>query len=302
MFDKIRDLEYKYQCIICGNNRPIDYEKATWLFNLHSPFKIVRCNHCDLLWLNPRPTADEYKKIYNSESYFVQDEGMLESSEMRAFKHKKHFQNRIKKIKKILYGLCGMKLLDIGSATGEFVALCRSSGIEATGLETSTYAVGTSREKYGNYFYHGELKSLPLNLKESTFDVVHLNHTFEHLLDPEDSLKRISELLTNKGIVVIEVPNEFDNILDLFRYCIGIAKPKRYDLHSLHHPFFYSPKSISLLLSKTGYTIISFKTYLASSVIESEIIGGQIIKRLLLRFGDILLKNGNIIEVIARKL
>jgi len=293
MLKEFEEIEFLNNCIICGNSHPVNYEKATWLLNLKEPFRVVRCPICRLSWLNPRPTKNAYKKIYSMNIYFRNYRTTV-SNRMD------HFLYRVKRLKNI-FPLKELKLLDIGSATGEFVALCRDSGIDGIGLELSDYAIKKAIKNYGDHFFKGDVKSFSDKEWSFCFDVVHLNHTFEHFLNPADSLIEIRKLLKQDGILVIEVPYQFNNIVENFKFLLGRATPKEFGLFSLHHPFFYSPYSLLQLLSKCGFDIISLRTYLPTEIVGSQILGGQKIKRILLKVGDMFFKKGDVIEVFATK-
>jgi SAM-dependent methyltransferase len=237
VFKEFEEVEYLNNCVICGSKYFVEHKKASRFLNLKKPFRVVHCRTCDLLWLNPRPTIAGYKKLYSGDFYFTKSNEIPGNYEEYVLKRIPHFAYRVRRLKNIF--LNGeIKLLDIGSATGEFVDISRRNGIKAVGLDVSAHVVKKAIRNYGNYFYQGDLDSFPSDLENLKFDVVHLNHTFEHFLEPTSSLKKMRDLLEDDGILIIEVPYQFSNIIEKFKSFIGRERPKRFDLFSLHHPFF----------------------------------------------------------------
>jgi len=287
------------KCIICREITTKEHKKATWLLGLKEPFRVIRCEKCDLAWLNIGLSADEYMDIYAGERYFVASNEHPGKYSDIVMIRLKYFKRRIIKIKSLFEKNSKIKLLDIGTATGEFVSLCRENKIDAIGLELSDWAVRKAKKRYGKYYYQGDLFNN--NLPPLKFDVIHLNHVFEHFLNPISNLLRIYELLKKDGLLIIEVPFQFDNIIEKFKSVIGKQKPHEYSLFSIHHPFFYTTKSISKLLSVYGFTISSLKFYPPSTGMDSKIIFGKLIKPILLYLGARLFRNGNTIEIYAWK-
>ncbi len=286
------------KCTICGTRQIVEHERAETLLNLKKPFKVMRCPSCDFAWLTPQPTSQEYEQLYSSQ-YFAPDGRRPQYQDIVAGR-REHFTNRIERIQKRFPDKT-LSLLDIGSATGMFLGLCRQAGLDATGLEYSAYAVEEATAMHGDFFAQGDLEHLPERIQGESFDVVHLNHTFEHFVDPVASLESISTLLNDDGILVIEVPYQFDNVIELLRTIRRRDLIQNFELFSLHHPFFYSPKSMRIILEKCGFSVQSLKTYLPKAPVISKSPRGVFLKRYLLSLSDILFKRGDFIEVLAKK-
>jgi SAM-dependent methyltransferase len=286
-------------CVICGSIDVIQYGRASRLLGLKEPFRVLRCAACGLSWLNPFPTQNEYQKLYEDSSYFVKSDE-FESYDVTVSRRLHHFMCRISRIKALLPGE-RLYLLDVGSATGAFVAKCRDNGINAIGLDISPYAVEKAIENYGPGFYQGELLDIPPQLQNLKFNVVHLNHTFEHFLDPVSNLTKIRDLLQDHGVLIIEVPYQFDNIIEKLRTITRREKPVQFEPFSLHHPFFYTPKSLCRLVKQYGFRVDSLRTYDPTVPVIGKTRIAIVLKTLLLRAGDLLANRGDIIEIYARK-
>lgn len=283
-------------CIICHVDDIMIDKEANIYLTLPQDINILKCNRCGLRWLNPMPSIEEYQEIYRS-SYF---ENIPEDYEKIASERILHFRNRIKDIKKYV-GRDGFHLLDVGAATGEFVHEARSVGIEADGVEPSELICQQAKEKYGVEMIQGDF--LDLDLGRDTYDVVHMNHVFEHLSVPQKCLEKVQWILRDDGILVIEVPNQFDNILDIIMRILRMERPKPFTIYSIHHPFFYNTKSLSLFLSQYGFNIIKLRTWRSYMKIKSGSFypGASYLERCVLLISDLLFKGGLFIEIYARK-
>lgn len=187
----------------------------------------------------------------------------------------------------------GKKLLDVGAATGEFVKIAKDIGMHADGIEFSKYAVTKAKEKYGISLWNLPLSGVP---KDLTYDFIHLSHVFEHFNEPATELGHISRLLNKEGLIYIEIPYQFhwvEKILFKMK-----QNPARFTLYSLHHPFFYTPKTIRRLLKLHGFQIIHCSVF-DTVRYESKTIA-QKIKKIIWYFLS-WLSIGNYIEIYAKR-
>jgi SAM-dependent methyltransferase len=75
-----------------------------------------------------------------------------------------------------------------------------------------------------------------------TFDIIFMSHVLEHFYDPNEALKQCRLLLSDGGILAVEVPN----ILKPFRSLDG------YFLRYVH-PSSFSPRTLQALLAKHAF-------------------------------------------------
>jgi predicted SAM-dependent methyltransferase len=246
------------ECVICGKKEVVNDPWAVRMLGLaSSAYGVKRCPGCDIRWLSPRPTEEEYKEMYKGKDYFSGDL-VPEDYEIVVQRRIKYYMKRCEKIKKVV-GKGSFRLLDMGAATGEFVNVARNRGIDAEGVETSEWGCKTARQKYGIDLICGDLFSS--RLPDSSFDVLHMNHVFEHIPNPLAFLHRVSRILKRDGLLVMEVPYQFDNVFEKIRNFMGQPKIKEFSLFSIHHPFFYSPRSLGSILKKCGFQVLTMTTF-----------------------------------------
>ena len=199
--------------------------------------------------MSPRMTAKEYEEFYSSKYYDDYDYGVILSDERNP-----KFLRRVQKLNnmKPAHG----SLLDIGTATGEFLKAARDGGWTVFGTEVSRFAAEEAKKKFNIDVFVGDAADAAF--APGSFDVVHLSHVLEHVPSPRQTMKLAHRLLKDDGIFVVEVPNQFANwyerIAQVFRKRHPTAEP------SLHHVYFYTPQTLRLLLKNEGFGA-SIRTY-----------------------------------------
>lgn len=155
------------------------------------------------------------------------------------------FQRRIKLVNKF-YPQPG-KVLEIGSSTGLLLSLLKKQGWEVLGVELSKEAASEA-EKRGVPTLKVPFEEAKLPL--SSFDVVIINHTLEHLQDLDLTIKKVSALLKNKGILLIDVPN-------FGSFSAGWLKGNWPYLLPKEHFWHFTARSLTLLLEKYGLNVLA---------------------------------------------
>jgi len=252
-------------CVICGSSKIVIDNHSMSYLGLPESLSIMKCRECLLRWLFPINSVDRYRSIYEKE-YF---ENIPENYEELARERIPYFKRRIKKISELMKST-GIVILDIGAATGEFVNEAIKAGMVAEGIEPSEFARRKAREKYGIELAGGD--ALEMDIGREKYDVVYMNHVLEHIVDPHNLLKKIHLSLKRGGYLIVEIPYQFGTIYERLCKFIEIAEPINFSLYSIHHPFFYSPKSLKHLLGLHSYSdtkISVWKDYFYLKKIEA---------------------------------
>jgi SAM-dependent methyltransferase len=251
-------LEYT-NCDFCGKKKTSLFLEAEYK-DTRERFKIVRCDNCGLIYLNPRPAKEEIARYYPPDSYYSYQD----------FSDKKfNYRERLKKIslegyynsknifKKLIARLLVPnfmivvpkerkgRLLDIGCGSGEFLNQMRNFGWEVYGVEINPESAITGNKKGLNIFC-GELESA--DFPDNYFDVVVLSQTMEHVYSPGSYLKHIHRILNKEGLVIIGVPNVGCMETQIFgRYCHALDVPR--------HLYFFTVTSLRRYLEKYGFEV-----------------------------------------------
>ena len=166
---------------------------------------VCYCESCGLVQQAAIPTEDElrvyyshhyredYKKTYSPKPKYVYRAGIAAKS-------------RIAFLRQALVGEnLGSKptLLDIGAGGGEFVYAATRAGFLATGIEPNQGYSEFARKAYGIAIETSHLDQL----SAQTYSLVTMYHVLEHMPDPEAVMKRLYELVSPGGYLMVEVPN-----------------------------------------------------------------------------------------------
>jgi SAM-dependent methyltransferase len=100
--------------------------------------------------------------------------------------------------------LRGRRLLEIGFGNGSFLALSKSCGWQAEGLDPDVQAVANAAQR-GLTVHHGGVEYF--DGQSALFDFITMNHVLEHVHDPAAVLRACHRLLRPGGMISIETPN-----------------------------------------------------------------------------------------------
>ena len=285
-------------CDLCGSWESRILQDRVEELKLPSPFKVVQCTRCGLVYQNPRMTEKEYETYYDSNYYSLINWNYLKIVEQKG----KEYINKYNLIERHLKSKG--KLLDIGCGTGHFLKIGKDRGWEVYGIELSKWAAD-----YGRRNFNLDIRNINLEEVAGTwgvgFDVVTLNHVLEHLPSPSGAIKMISEILHEEGLILIEVPNELDDLMFLVARVRKLLYNRLYNILKeplIHHTFFFTKDSLIKILEKSQFQILYIRTLNEDMLIQSNTfgVGGQLVKKILYKVGA-LIGRGPVIEVLARK-
>jgi len=165
-------------------------------------FPISECLNCGMMFTNPRPEPEVLGNYYKSEQYISHSntrKGLISQVYHRVRKH--NFKQKFKMIN-ALSG--GKKILDVGCATGGFLAFFKNKGWTTTGIEPDEDARNFAIQTEGlNVLDEKGLESLD----QKSFDVITMWHVLEHVPKPGERISQLKSLLKDDGILVIAIPN-----------------------------------------------------------------------------------------------
>lgn len=239
-------------CVLhCNSKARRDTRWEKWL-SLRPPYEVKRCENCGIRWLSPRPDAEGLKVIYSSRNYF--HSGGVTDYLQYADQRTEHFKQRIARLRQM-----GVRsILDYGAATGDFVAFASEAGLDALGVEFSEEARDEARTRHGIALLSPEEGIAP----GRRFDAIHMNHVLEHLADPVKHLQWCFEQLQPGGLLVIEVPRQFENDADRLRRFAGRGGMQQtFDAFSLHHTYFFTPDTLRKACELAGFEVTEICTF-----------------------------------------
>lgn len=198
---------------------------------------IVRCSQCGLLMENPRDDNATLAEMYATREDSVY-ELEYENRRQVALTHLA-----------LVSAFCPTpgRVLDLGCASGTFVCLAQQAGWQATGLDPSRWLIDRGRARCpGATFVASTLEEA--SFQGNSFDVITLWDVLEHVPSPLQTLQRVRSWLAPGGSLFLSVPNAGSVVARLMR--------SRWVLLLREHLWYFSPQTVSLLLSQIGFEVV----------------------------------------------
>jgi SAM-dependent methyltransferase len=249
-------LNLAYQpCCLCGVEDAVpvavgeDFEYRT----SRDAFVAMRCGSCGLVFLNPRPARDELDRIYPPTYHAFQF-----SEENFGLAHRVRSRLEARRLLSYCAGLGGTaRILDIGCGDGFHLHLLKQfgrPGWRLEGVDTSERAVMAARES-GLEVHLGTVESA--DLQASSYDLVLLIATIEHVEDPPAVLRAATRLLRPGGRAVVVTDNTATLDFRLFggRHWGGYHFPRHWNL--------FDKRSLRRLAEQAGLEVVELSTVLS---------------------------------------
>jgi 2-polyprenyl-3-methyl-5-hydroxy-6-metoxy-1,4-benzoquinol methylase len=237
----------------------------------------------------PQPTEEELKHYYEDEFEDSYVEGGLDYVGGRD-RVPDHLAARIEELCRVR---TSGKLLEIGAGTGAFLNECKTKGWEVTGTELGTKNAAFAKSQFGLDLLHSDI--IALGLPNESFDVIHINHVLEHLVDPPKYLAEFNRLLKRGGLLIVEVPNEFRDLVYILRGLLGVDQTYKVPTP---HLFFFSPRSLCRAIETSGFQISRVRTPRRFSEKDGTL---RLVTKSCVSFVERLIYRGPVIEVWCEK-
>ncbi len=108
--------------------------------------------------------------------------------------------------------LKNLKVLDIGCSNGFKTKMLfdkYDNIIHINGIDIDEKAIKEARQKFkDNQKYTFELKGIDDLDTNNKYDIINLSYVLQHLNNPEEILRKLRKLLTDRGIIIIKVPDD----------------------------------------------------------------------------------------------
>lgn len=125
-----------------------------------------------------------------------------------------------------------LKVLDVGCSNGFKTKMLfdkYDNITHITGIDIDNNAINEATDIFReNKKYKFELKSIDELDYNSKYDIIYLSYVLQHLEEPQKVLKKLRNLLTDKGIIIIKVPD------DSFKFCYPDKKDLLHKIFNLY--------------------------------------------------------------------
>lgn len=239
-------------CNLCGSH------VATWSLYSHRdryglPVRSMRCNDCGLIFITPRMNELSYSDFYKNwyRKLIAAFSGQEETDQA---KHRSlGYESDIAMAFLSEYMSSDMvieNVLDVGGSIGAFAAkVCKTLGCKGTVVDPNASELKEALNKglsvccssFGGY------------VTETRYDLIAMLRTVEHLPDISKSLQKCRQLLTEKGMFLIDIVNH-EWLMKMFK--------EKFLCTKIDHVFQFTDNTVCQYLDKwfSGYEIIKSDT------------------------------------------
>jgi SAM-dependent methyltransferase len=244
-------------CEICKNDNSkfycstVDYSYQTcsnkFIFNF--------CKNCEVIYLKNQPNYSEYGVIYNNEYVAYSDINNLKGSAL--FNYATYIANYFKflNIKKNCNTI--KNVLEIGPGSGQLIKIIEKKLNIKKNKITLVEPSKTNAKLFFKEGYEVSNKPFEKFYTKKKYDVIIANQLFEHLKNPNLSIKKFYKLLNPNGLLFIETPS-YDCLEN------KIFEKKLWGgLHAPRHMYIYNKKSIINIFYKNNFRVIKIKNLLS---------------------------------------
>lgn len=245
-------------CELCST---FDYSPFLSTSGYNTPYDLVQCNKCGLVFMSPRPKMDLIKTYYQEE-YFEQQLGSKEPTEPYLKNNTRLDQQRLEFVINNFDSSMGgyysrgakvlarKSILDVGCGCGTFLNLLHINypNIKYNGIEPNNSFSNYAKLKYGLRIQTNNFEDF--NTTDS-FDIICFWQVINMVPNPLHLLTYIRQFLKEDGIIFIEVPNYLQAPLLPWKKRVYPSDPGQF--------FYFNKDTISNLLIKAGFTLSKFK-------------------------------------------
>ena len=219
-------------CYLCKSNK---YSKRPGTVRDNPNIDILECSDCGLVYLS---------SLKHIQDGHYEESGMHEDKvpDIKKWLQETEFDDK-RRYEFIKEKITNKTVLDFGCGVGGFLDFAKKSAISVAGIELEK-ALQPSFKQRNLDVFEDLSKAQERNKK---YDIITAFHVVEHLQNPKKILKELSQLLTEGGEMILEVPNSDDALLTLYE-----NNAFQNFTYWSQHLFLFNAKTMAELISQSG--------------------------------------------------
>jgi 2-polyprenyl-3-methyl-5-hydroxy-6-metoxy-1,4-benzoquinol methylase len=206
---------------------------------------LLTCEECKFTTANLTLSEEQLRELYTADYFagneyrdYVGDRAVIE----------KQFRLRLRRLLRFVPEARGKNLFEIGCAHGFFLEVARNAFRSVEGIDLSEAAVAYARQNLGLEARSSEFLTHQFVVRP---DLICLWDTIEHLARPDLYLRKIADTLPQGGVLALTTS-------DLDSWVARIRGSKWRQIHPPTHLHYFSRKTLSRLLRRSGFEIEHF--------------------------------------------
>lgn len=244
---KVNDGSYYFEevpCPVC-DDRNFELLAKKDRYGLYMP--VVACKDCGLIQTNPRMNQESYNEFYNTEyrKLYVGTEKPTDDFFRGQYnKGCKIFEYL--EANGILDACENMFVLEIGCGAGGILHYFREKGCRVKGIDLGESYIEYGKNQYDLDLSVGTVNTLDLDVSP---DLIIYSQVLEHILMPNDELRKVHDILSDAGLLYIAIPG-VKNLLN--SYDTDFLK-----LLQNAHTYHFTLASLKNLLARNGFELLT---------------------------------------------
>jgi len=251
--ERIAALDYDYaaqpkqaltSCNLCGGTQFVILAHRD---RYGYPAQTHACRRCGLVFLNPRMTAEAYGRFYDGiyRPLVSAYHGRLIDARTIQAEQREYAVERAEFIRPFITSFAPTTLLDIGGSTGVVAAsFAREFGLHGTVIDPAPLEVEQA-QRLGLETITGLVEQHDFGT--CRFGVVIICQTVDHLLDVAGTLTRVRELLSDGGLLFIDIVD--------FRAAY-LRNWSVEDAIKIDHPYYLTEPAMVAYLRRSGFDVL----------------------------------------------
>ncbi len=169
---------------------------------------VAACNTCGCWYVAKLPSASEIKKLYDGYYHSHRPADLSEKNVSRMLANARRASQtdwQLHTLSKLLGGINGKLILDVGCGWGNFLLMARSAGAKVAGCDLSLEACEFAKNRLGLTVHQSDLDSYSSAI--GNIDAVVMRDLIEHPVNPLIDLQAAYRILKPGGLLLIHTPN-----------------------------------------------------------------------------------------------
>lgn len=223
---------------------------------------LLQLNRFGFYELKDKPTPEALEQWY-AQTYYQEtpDTGyeQIYSAEEKKFIGNKITQKYLVLQKLLATEDCnGMRFLDVGCGEGWGLKSFSEKSWEVLGLDYSEFGCRHHNSDFLQYVMAGDIyQNLGKLISEDRkFDCIWFDNVLEHVLDPLAILRDLRTLLSDRGVMMIEVPNDCSPVQQHLLENRYIANP--YWVAPIEHISYFNKEGLLSICAEAGLSCCDF--------------------------------------------
>jgi ubiquinone/menaquinone biosynthesis C-methylase UbiE len=208
------------------------------------PAQANACRRCGLVFLNPRMTAEVYGRFYDGvyRPLVSAYHGRLIDAHTVQDEQREYAADREQFVRRFVAPGWLRTMLDIGGSTGVVAShFAKTFGLNATLIDPAPLEIAQAKQ-FGIETITGLVETHDFG--DRRFDLVLICQTVDHLLDIAGTLNKVRELLTERGLLFIDIVDFRAAYLRNWSIDEAIK---------IDHPFYLTEQSMFAYLRRAGF-------------------------------------------------